>query len=130
MFGNSMKKNTYVLSVLLVLMVLLCVSGCRNEPESEILSGTYYAVGDYNQPLVPYVEVNTEDRTISIGMGDVVDYAERGSFKIKGNKLTAETQNGNFNFIIIDNKTLRYIDNSVTDFILPSNMRFVLDEKH
>ena len=45
-------------------------------------SGSYYAVGDYEEMLTPYLRLDTDQKTFSFGEGSVISYAERGNYAV------------------------------------------------
>jgi len=72
--------------------------------------GYYYLVGEYEEWTTPYVNINFDDDSFAFGEGAIISYAEHGSFKIKGEMITASTQNTTFVFQIKDASTIILID--------------------
>ena len=97
-----MKRLFCMCCVLLFLLV-----GCRS---TVLESGYYYLVGEYDEFVTPYVILNFDDNSIAFGEGTIMSYAERGSFKITGERITASTQNTTFVFEIKDSSSIIMID--------------------
>ena len=90
--------------ILLALTLLFGLVGCNS---INLKSGYYYVGGEYEEFATPYVKLNFDDNSFAFGEGTILDYAERGSFQIKGEKITASTQNTTFIFEIKDFKNGR-----------------------
>ena len=107
---------------------LLAMTGCGSDRRDVVLSsGTYYAVGDYEELLTPYLILNTDDQSFMLGAGAVFSYAEMGSFTTKENKVIAVSQDTTFTFEIKDSKTLVLIGSGDNDYFkLPEKTEFVL----
>ncbi len=93
-------------SVILICLLLLLVSaGCSS---TELKTGLYFLTGDcedqticdYVHASTPYVKLNFDDKSFAFGEGLMNSYAEIGNFKIKGDRITAKTQNTTFVFEI------------------------------
>lgn len=113
--------------------VIVAVSfvACRNAQSDpcELPSGTYYMVGEFEEMLTPYLHLNFDDYTFSMGAGGVVSYAEIGSFVVKENKITATSQSTVFVFEIKDNNTLILVDNGDNEYFkMPNNSEYVFRE--
>ena len=86
-------------------------------------------VGEYEEYLTPYLRINAEDNTFSLGQGAIVSYAERGSFEIQNGKVVATSQSATYIFEIKDSKTLILVDSGANEFFkLPENVAFILSE--
>ncbi len=118
-----MKK---AIALILLVIVCICLVSCKNSVSdpSDLASGTYYARGDYQEFMVPYVQLNFEDYSFSMGMGTILSYAEIGTFTVKDHRLTATTQNGKSVFEIKNDGTLVLIEVAVPDWDLPENLEF------
>ena len=99
-----MKK---LLIMVLTLTFLFGLVGCSS---INLKSGYYYTVGEYEEFMTPYVKLNFDDNSFSFGEGTLLSYAERGSFEIKGERITASTQNTTFVFEIKDSSSIILID--------------------
>ena len=91
----------------LCFLFLSSLVGCSS---TDLKSGYYFLVGDYEEHTTPYVIINFEDNSFSFGNALIQSYAERGSFTVKGEKITATTQNTTFVFEIIDPSSIILID--------------------
>ena len=120
-----MKK---ILSILVLLSVVLSFGGCHfTSSGSTLASGTYYIDGDYPEYMTPYLQLDMEENTFSLGMGTILSYSESGSFMIVGEKLIGKSQNTVFIFEITDSNTLVLTHNELFDE-LPPDVHFVLTE--
>lgn len=120
-----MKK---IISIIVLLSIVLSFSGCNsNASHSALTSGTYYIDGDYPEYMTPYLQLDMEENTFSLGMGTILSYAEHGSFMIVGEKLIGKSQNTVFIFEITDSNTLVLTHNELFDE-LPPDVHFVLTE--
>jgi hypothetical protein len=118
-----MKK---IIAILVFLSVVISFSGCHFTSSGATLdSGTYYADGDYSEFMTPYLQLDMEENTFSLGMGTLLSYAERGSFMVIGKKLIGKSQNAVFIFEITDSNTLILTHNDLFDE-LPSDAHFEL----
>jgi hypothetical protein len=100
--GCKMKRTLCVIiCAVLVFSLMGCSLGGNRLP-----SGFYYAEGEYEEYLTPYLLLDTEDQTFSFGGGTVLSYAERGSYMVVGEKLVAKTQNATYTFEIKDDNTI------------------------
>ena len=86
---------------------LFVLAGCSS---TVLKTGYYYLVGEYDEYATPYVILNIDDNSFTFGEGTILSYAERGSFKIKGERITASTQTTTFVFEIKDSSSIRLID--------------------
>ena len=93
--------------ILLTLNLLFGLVGCNS---INLESGYYYVGGEYEEFATPYVKLNFDDNSFSFGEGTLLSYAERGSFEIKGERITASTQNTTFVFEIKDSSSIILID--------------------
>ncbi len=110
------------------LLVLLSFAGC-NTDTNPVLSGNYYAVGDYEEMLTPYLWIDTNKKEFSLGAGSIVSYAEHGTYEIEDGRIIATSQSTTFEFEIKDKNTLALIDNGNNDYFkIPVNTQFVYSE--
>lgn len=123
-----MKQYTYIL---VCIFLIFAIVGCSSNNDTITLaSGNYYIVGDYEEHMTPYLWIDAEEHTFSLGAGSIISYAERGSFEINEGKLVATSQSTTFVFEIKDNKTLILIDSGDDEYFkLPSNSEFVYSEE-
>jgi hypothetical protein len=119
-----MKK---AIAFILLAIVCICHVSCKNSVSdpSDLSSGIYYASGNYEEFMVPYLLLDFEDYSFSMSMGAIVSYAEHGTFTVKDNRLTATTQNGKSVFEIKNNSTLVLIEEDIFAWELPENLEFV-----
>ena len=123
-----MKK---LLLLFLIMIVAISFVACHNTHSDpcELPSGTYYMVGEFEEMMIPYLYLNFEDYTFSMGAGALVSYAEHGSFVVKENKISATSQSTVFVFEIKDNNTLILVDNGDNEFFkIPNNSEYVFRE--
>ena len=114
---------------LICLLMLSSFVGC-NSDTTPVLSGNYYAVGNYEEGLTPYVSLSLDDNTFSMGAGSLVSFAANGSFVIKEDSLVATTQIATFVFDITDSNTLVLVDNGNNEFFQPAkNLEFVYSDE-
>ena len=99
-----MKKFTIIL---LALSLLFGSVGCNC---ISLKSGYYYVDSEYEEFATPYVRLNFDDNSFAFGEGTILSYAERGSFQIKGERITAATQSTTFIFEIKDSSSVALID--------------------
>ena len=105
--------------------MLFSFVGC-NYDTTPVFSGNYYAVGDYEEMLTPYLWLDTNENEFSLGLGSVISYAENGSYKIADGKIIATSQSTTFEFEIKDKNTLVLIDNGDNEYFkIPINTSFV-----
>ena len=117
-----------VICCLIFLLMLLSFVGC-NSDTIPVLSGNYYAVGDYEEMLTPYLRLDVNENKFSLCPGTIVSYAENGTYKILNDKIIATSQSATFEFEIKDKNTLILIDNGDNDsFEIPINTQFVYSE--
>ena len=117
----------HIICCLICLVVALSFVGCNSiKAEEDLISGTYYMAGDFEEGLRPYVWISVEDKEFSMGAGSVVSFAANGSFAIKENTLIADTQIAKFVFKITNSKTLVLIDNGDNEYFqMAENSQFV-----
>ena len=94
-----------------------------------MLSGNYYAVGDYEEMLTPYLWLDTNENRFSFGAGSIISYAENGTYELVDGKIVATSQSTTFKFEIKDQNILVLIDSGDNDFFkIPINTQFVYSE--
>ena len=99
---------------LVCFLILFSIAGC-NSDTCPVRSGNYYAVGDYEEMLTPYLWI--------------VSYAEHGTYEITEGKVIAASQSTTFKFEIKDKNTLVLIDNGDNDYFkIPVNTQFIYSE--
>ena len=120
-----------IIGCLICIVVALSFVGCNSiKTEEDLISGTYYMDGDFEEGLTPYVYLSVENSDFSMGAGSVVSFAANGSFTIEGNTLIADTQIATFVFKIENSKTLVLIDNGDNEYFqLEENSQFVYSDK-
>ena len=113
---------------LVCFLILFSIAGC-NSDTTPVLSGSYDAVGDYEEMLTPYLWIDTDNNEFRFGAGSVVSYQEYGSYKIADGKIIATSQSTTFKFEIKDKNTLVLIDNGDNDYFkIPVNTQFIYSE--
>lgn len=119
-----------IICCLICLIVALSFVGCNSiKNEEDLISGTYYMVGDFEEGLRPYVWLSVENRDFSMGAGSIISFAANGSFTIKEDTLVATTQIATFVFNITDSNTLVLVDNGDNEFFqLAENSTFVYSD--
>ena len=119
-----------IISFFICLIILISFSSCNADNNATSLrSGNYYAVGDYEEMLTPYVWLDIEQNKFSFGPGSVVSYAERGIYEVVDGVIIATSQSTTFQFEIVDKNTLILIDNGDNEYFkIPVNTQFVFSE--
>ncbi len=117
------------IALLLITISVFLFVGCKSDAPA-LTSGFYYAVGDYEQFLTPYLCIETGKNQFSFGAGSGVSYAMYGSYKIENGVILAASPSTTFKFEIVDKKTLVLIDNGDHDTlnIVPIGTRFVFSK--
>ena len=116
------------ISLFLVTIGIFLFAGCDSEAP-KLYNGTYNAVGDYEEYLTPYLELDTGKKEFRLGQGIIVSYSEYGTYKATKGKLIATSQNTTFTFEITDEKTLILIDNEGFEYPqIPINTQFVFSD--
>ncbi|MBQ9805588.1 MAG: hypothetical protein IJW49_03670 [Clostridia bacterium] len=121
-------------ALVIFLTVFICVSfiACQYDELDPINlpSGTYYMVGDFEEYMTPYLSLNFEDHTFSMGASASISYAEHGSFVVEGTRITATSQSTVFVFEVTEKNTLILVDNGNNEYFKMSlNSEFVLQEE-
>lgn len=120
-----MKK---IVSLCMCFLLALTFFGCKQDEINEIdlSEGTYYMTGDFEDLMIPYMSLNFEDNSFAFGAGQLVSFAENGSFTVKDGMLIATSQTTKYIFRIKDSKTLVLLDNGNNEFFsMPENAEFV-----
>ena len=119
-----------IISFFICLIILISFSGCNADNNATSLrSGNYYAVGDYEKMLTPYLWLDTDQKTFLFGAGSVISYAEHGTYAVVDGTIIATSQSTTFQFKLVDNNTLILIDNGDNEYFkIPINTQFVFSE--
>ena len=65
-------------------LLLAGMTGCHsNDSTAPIGSGAYYVVGDYREPVVPLLILDTENNYFAFKPFSLSGYGHYGSFEIK-----------------------------------------------
>ncbi len=113
---------------LICLWILFSFAGCNSDTR-HVCSGNYYAVGDYEDMLTPYLWIDADKHEFILGAGSIISYAERGTYEIADGKVIATSQSTTFEFEMKDHTTLVLIDNGDNEYFkLPINTQFVYSE--
>ncbi len=111
------------------IVLMLSFAGCDSNDNTPILSGSYYAVGDYEEMLTPYLWVDTNTNEFFFGAGVIVSYVEYGTYEVENGTIIATSQSTIFEFEIKNKNTLVMINNGDNDFFkIPINTQFVYSE--
>ena len=123
-----MKRTiAFVLIVIICLGMLSCRESNTDSDPCSLSSGTYYMVGEFEELMTPYLSLDFDDYTFSMGTGALVSFQAQGTFTVKGISLVATTQISTFVFEITENNTLILVDNGDTEaFQMPENSEYVL----
>ena len=119
-----------VMSFFVCLFLLISFCGCNTDNNAPSLRyGSYYAVGDYEEMLTPYLWLDADQNKFLLGSGSVVSYAEYGTYEVVDRAIIATSQSTTFRFDIVDKNTLVLIDNGDNEFFkIPVNTQFVFSE--
>lgn len=119
-----------IISCVICLLVLFSFVACDSDaPTASLISGSYYAVGDYKEMLTPYISLDTDNSEFRFGAGSVISYQEYGSYEIVDGNIVATSQSTTFEFEIKDKNTLVLIDNGDNEYFkIPVNTQFVYSE--
>ena len=123
-----MKRTiAFVLIVIICLGMLSCRKSNTDSDPCSLSSGTYYMVGEFEELMTPYLSLDFDDYTFSMGAGALVSFQAQGTFTVKGKSLVATTQISTFVFEITENNTLILVDNGDNEaFQMPENSEYVL----
>ena len=122
-----MKRYAFVIACLFLSFTIV---GCNaNKSTVTLTSGNYYAVGEYDEMLTPYLWLNTDENQFQFGPGSIVSFAEYGTYVVVDDTVIAVSQNTTFQFEMKDKKTLVLIDNGDNDYFkIPIGTQFVFSE--
>ncbi len=93
--------------IVLCFISILTLAGCNSY---NLRSGYYFLVGDYEEGVTPYVNIDYKDNSFTFGEGLILSYAEHGSFTVQDERMTATTQNTTFVFEIKNSSLIILID--------------------
>ena len=98
----------------------------KKENQTQVKRGSYYAVGDYEEMMTPYLSLNGDDHTFYLGAGELVSAAAYGTYEVKDSRLIAKSQVGTYVFEIMDSGSVVLIENGDNHFLqLPTYTEFV-----
>ena len=98
----------------------------KKENQTQVKQGSYYAVGDYEEMMTPYLSLNGDDHTFYLGAGELVSAAAYGTYEVKDSRLIAKSQVGTYVFEIMDSGSVVLIENGDNHFLqLPTYTEFV-----
>ena len=121
----SMKR--FIALFLIAISIFLFV-GCESDAP-DLTPGFYYAVGEYEEFLTPYLCLETDKNQFSFGGGAALSYTENGSYKVSDEVIIATTQSTTFKFEIKDSKTLVLMEIEDYDlFNIPIGTQFVFSD--
>jgi len=120
-----MKRVAVLFLAMFIAIGLTACQKTQSDP-CDLSSGTYYMVGEFEEMMTPYLYLNFDDYTFSMGAGLLVSYAEIGSFVVEENKITATSQSTTFVFEIKDKNALVLVDNGDDEYFkMPEKAEFV-----
>lgn len=110
-----------------VLQATLSFIGCY----TPVRSGSYYAVGDYEEGLTPYLRLDTNTTMFEFGAGSFVSFAERGSYVIENDILfaTIDSDGTTYRFEIKDRNTLVFKGPEDNYMKIPIDTKFVFSKE-
>ncbi len=120
-----------IIALCLVTIYIFLFIGCNsntghNSNTSNLLSGSYYAVGDYEEMLIPYLRINAENNEFRFCAGDIVSYTEYGTYDVENRIIIATSQITTCKFEIKDTKTFVLTDSGDNDYFkIPINTQFI-----
>ncbi len=118
-----------ILCSFVCLALIVSFTGCNTKDPISLPSGSYYAVGDYEEMMTPYLWLDADNNEFSFGAGSVISYAEYGTYEVVDGKIIATSQSTIFEFEIKDNNTLVLINNGENDYFkIPVNTQFVFSK--
>jgi hypothetical protein len=98
----------------------------KKENQTQVKQGSYYAVGDYEEMMTPYLSLNGDDHTFYLGAGALFSAAAYGTYEVKDSRLIAKSQVGTYVFEIMDSGSVVLIENGDNHFLqLPTYTEFV-----
>ena len=123
-----------IINLCLVTISILLFTGCnsnlsKNSDIPVLLTGSYEAVGDYEETKTPYFYINIEKKEFLFAPGSWVSYAVPGTYEVKNGEIIATSPKTTYIFKIIDAKTLKLIDNGDdNNFRMPVDTQFLFIE--
>lgn len=114
---------------LICLIWMVAFGGCHADDAAPLVSGTYYAVGDHEELMRPYLWLDTDNGRFSFGAGAIYSYAENGTYEVVDGMLIATSQSMTFRFEIRDEDTVVLTDNADDPFKIPVGTPFVYSEE-
>ena len=116
--------------IIFCLIALFACIGCNSNSDTvSLTSGNYYAEGDYEELMTPYLWLDTKENRFSFGAGSIISYAENGTYEIVDSKIVATSQSTTFEFEIKDKDTLVLINNGNNEYFkIPINTEFVFSK--
>ena len=103
--------------------------GCHsNDSTAPIDSGVYYVAGDYSEPVIPVLVLDTENNSFALKPFSKSGIGHYGSFEIKDQQLIATVLNWTFVFEIKDKHTLILTEEGDTSYDVPYNSEFLFRE--
>lgn len=114
------------LLIFAVLQTTLSFIGCY----TPVRSGCYYAVGDYEEGLTPYLRLDTNTTMFEFCAGHFVSFAERGSYVIEDDILfaTIDSDGTTYRFEIKDRNTLIFKDPADNYIKIPIDTPFMFSK--
>lgn len=115
------------------LTALLLLSACQQNDDTNLISGTYYAVNDTTVSSVgdfaptPYLWFDTAEKKFAYGLDKEVSYAETGSYTVKDGVVIATSNDKEYRIEILDDKTLAMLGGEDPEHL--TRTEFVLYEE-
>ncbi len=115
------------------LAALLLLAACQQNDDTNLISGTYYAVNDTTVSFVgdfdptPYLWFDTAEKKFAYGLDKEASYAETGSYTVKDGVIIATSNDNEYHIEIVDDKTLAMLGSEDAEH--PTRTEFVLYEE-
>lgn len=120
-----------------ILCCLFCFSllcsfiGCIQKKNSpDLFQGMYYALGEYEYGLRPYILLLPHKSEFDLGIGTAISTVRGGTYQIIDDNIISSTDSPIFRFEIKDKNTLVLTANDDDKYFkVPINTQFVFSEE-
>lgn len=124
--GRILKMKRTLCCIICVLVLCSCI-GCNQLPT--VVHGNYYAVGNYEYGLTPYILLIPSKNEFDFGGGSLISATIGGTYRINEDRIIASTKNCIFQFEIKDKYTLVLVENGNENYFkVPLNTQFVFSK--